>query len=256
MREVPALGRGLRILDLLASSRAPMTVPEIAAALDLPRSAAYELVHTLRVHRAVDIADTGEVVLGGMVFKLGNAFEETVDLARLAARAAEAAGVRVQLPCQVGVLDGAHVRQIAKAEFGPPSLFTTRRRLPAQCTAIGKMLLAGLPPAEFERAMKSIDWGACSRSITDPERLRRELDESARRGWAFDGGEFDPDVSSLAVPVRDDSSATVAAIAASELAGHMTRERCDELRMSLVDAATDFSAALGYRRVTVRAGRS
>jgi DNA-binding IclR family transcriptional regulator len=54
MREVPALARGLRILELLADAKQPMRVAEVASRLDIPRSATYELINTLRLHRFIE----------------------------------------------------------------------------------------------------------------------------------------------------------------------------------------------------------
>jgi DNA-binding IclR family transcriptional regulator len=53
VRIVPALDRGLRILGFLAQRGGRMRVSEIADALDLPRSATYELINTLAAHQAV-----------------------------------------------------------------------------------------------------------------------------------------------------------------------------------------------------------
>jgi DNA-binding IclR family transcriptional regulator len=256
MREVPALARGLRILELLATRREPMKVTEIATALDLPRSATYELVHTLRVHRAVELTATGEVALGSKLFMFGSAYAETVDLAQMAAAAAESARERAEATCQVAILDGAHVLYIAKAEStqGVRLVSAPGRKLPAQCTGLGKALLAALPPEEYERVLGQIEWVELTpTSITDPKALRRELDEIAARGWAFDDCESNLDVSCVAAPVRDRSGAAIAAMSVSTLAHWMTDERREELRSIIVEEAGNLSAALGYTRALAEA---
>jgi IclR family KDG regulon transcriptional repressor len=251
MREVPALARGLRILELLATRREGMKVPEIAVALDLPRSATYELVHTLRVHRAVDITPTGEVVLGSKLFMFGSAYAESVDLAQMAASAAEAARARAEETVQVAILDGAHVLYIAKAESSNTLRLVSAvgRKLPAQCTGLGKVLLAELPADEFERVVAEIDWVELTpNTIRDRATLERELEQIRANGYAFDNCESNVDVSCVAAPVRDRTNGTIAAISVSTLVTRMTDERRAELLEIIVDAAAELSASLGYTR--------
>ena len=234
MREVPALARGLRILELLATRREGMKVPEIAAALDLPRSATYELVYTLRVHRAVDITPTGEVVLGSKLFMFGSAYAESVDLAQLAASAAEAARARAEETVQVAILDGAHVLYIAKAESA-----NTLRLV----SAVGRKL----PADELERVLADIEWVQLTpNTIGDRATLERELEQIRANGYAFDNCESNVDVSCVAAPVRDSTGGTIAAISVSTLVTRMTDERREELRGIIVDAAGELSASLGY----------
>ena len=252
MREVPALARGLRILDLLATCRRPLRVTEIAEALSLPRSATYELVSTLRAHRAVDTTPSGEVVLGSKLFMLGAAYADTVDLAQMAASAAEAARARSEETVQVAILDGAHVLYIAKAESRNALRLVSAvgRKLPAQCTALGKVLLSALAETEYEQLLERLEWVSLTpTSITDPGDLRRELERVREQGWAADDCESNADVSCVAAPVRDRTGATIAAMSVSTLATRMTDERREELRDIIVGAAADLSAALGYSPV-------
>jgi IclR family transcriptional regulator, KDG regulon repressor len=251
MREVPALARGLRILDLLATRRRGLRVTEIAAELDLPRSATYELVYTLRVHRAVDITAGGEVVLGSKLFMLGSAYADSVDLAQMAASAAEAARARADETVQAAILDGAHVLYVAKAESTHPLRLVSAlgRKLPAQCTGLGKVLLAFLPDDEYQRVLEQIEWvGLTPNSITDPETLGHELERIREQEWAFDDCESNADVSCIAAPVRDRTGAVIAAMSVSTLATRMSEERREELRRIIVEAADDLSTALGYSR--------
>jgi DNA-binding IclR family transcriptional regulator len=248
MREVPALARGLRILDLLATRRHGLRVTEIAAELDLPRSATYELVHTLRVHRAVDITGAGEVVLGSKLFKFGSAYADSVDLAKIAGSAAQAARMRAGETVQVAILDGAHVLYIAKAESSNALRLVSAvgRKLPAQCTGLGKILLASLDEEEYARVLGEIEWVSLTpKSITDPAVLERELELIRGQGWAFDDCESNQDVRCVAAPVRDRTGSVVAAMSVSILATRMTRSRKAELRNIIVAAATDLSASLG-----------
>jgi IclR family KDG regulon transcriptional repressor len=252
MREVPGLARGLRILDLLATRRTGMRVVEIAAELDLPRSATYELVYTLRNHRVVDVTEGGEVVLGSKLFAFGNAYADTVDLAQMAAAAAEAARARVDETVQVGILDGPHVLYIAKAESRSPLRLVSAvgRKLPAQCTGIGKALLAALEPDAYEQTVAQIEWAALTaNSIVDAAALDEEIARVRLRGWAFDDCESNEDVACVAAPVRDKTGAAIAAMSVSSLATRLTDERREHFVAVIVSSAADLSASLGYSNI-------
>jgi DNA-binding IclR family transcriptional regulator len=226
-----------------------MRVTEIAAELDLPRSATYELVSTLRAHRAVDVTGGGEVVLGSKLFMLGSAYADTVDLAQMAGTAAQAAAARAGDTVQVAILDGAHVLYIAKAESRTALRLVSSvgRKLPAQCTALGKVLLAALPPDRYAQVLPTLEWVSLTpTSITTPAALERELAQIRAQGYALDDCESNEDISCVAAPVRDRSGETVAAMSVSTLATRMTAERREELREIVVGAAAGLSAALGH----------
>ena len=54
---MPALGRGLDLLDRLRLAGAPMTAGELTDALDLPRTTVHELLRTLVAHACVEVVD-------------------------------------------------------------------------------------------------------------------------------------------------------------------------------------------------------
>ena len=171
MREVPALARGLRILELLADAKQPLRVADIAARLDIPRSATYELISTLRLRRFIEQDSDGRMSLGAKLAMLGASFESGIDLPRLAADAARGLRDRSDETVQVAVLDDRHVLYIAKADSSRQLRLVSSlgRRLPAHVTGLGKVLLAALPADEFDRRMAGVQLESfTSTSIADP----------------------------------------------------------------------------------------
>lgn len=249
MREVPALARGLSIVQLLAAERRPMRITEIAAQLALPRSATYELVNTLRNHRVIDVSTTGDVTLGPLLLVLGTAYSETVDLGRLAHGAARSVSDASSETAQVAILDGRHVIYIAKAESSSRQfrlISAVGRRLPAHVTGVGKALLAALPPAELDELLRDVVLeGFTANSITDPAVLRRELEGIRRDGYAFDDCESNDDVRCVAAAVTDAVGQVVAAISISVPKDRMTPGKRVECRKVATDGAAEMSRRLG-----------
>lgn len=249
MREVPALARGLSVVELLASERRPMRIMEIAAQLSLPRSATYELINTLKNRRVIDVSTAGDVTLGPLLLVLGTAYSETVDLGRFAHGTAQSVSDASAETAQVAILDGRHVIYIAKAE---PSSRQVRlvsavgRRLPAHVTGVGKVLLAALPDAELDELLRGVTLeGFTVNSITDPGVLRREIEGIRKDGYAFDDCESNDDVRCVAAGVTDAVGKVVAAVSISVPSDRMTPGKRVECRRIVTDAVAEMSKILG-----------
>ena len=119
---------------------------------------------------------------------------------------------------------------------------------PAHCTALGKIMLAALAPAQFERYLKRAELKANTpKSITSTERLAREIAEVRRTGLAIDNGEFDAEVRCAAVPVRDFTGRTIGAIGISGPVWRLSIEALQKRARGVRAAADRLSAEFGYR---------
>lgn len=249
MREVPALARGLRILDLVAESSAPLRIAEISTRLGIPRSATYELVSTLRAHRMVEQTDDGSVMLGAKLFMLGSKFADGVDAERLTADAATALRDRVDETVQVAVLDGRSVLYTAKAESSRQLrlVSTVGRMLPAHVTGIGKAILAELPEDRIDALFGGVELETFTpTSIGTLPALKRELAATRERGYAIDNSESTPDVSCVAAAIRGSAGGVIAAISISIPQSRLTAQLRDTYAREVVAAATELSERLGY----------
>jgi IclR family transcriptional regulator, KDG regulon repressor len=123
------------------------------------------------------------------------------------------------------------------------------RRLPAHCTAVGKMLLSGLTGAELdaryplERPLPAMT----PNSITTPAGLRHVLAEVRARGLATDYCESNPDVACVAAPVHDHTGTMVAAISISVPTVRWSHQREQELAALATEGAGKLSTQLGHR---------
>lgn len=249
MRLVPALDRGLRILDLLAQHRDPMRVSEISSALDIPRSATYELIHTLLQHQAVQQHENGDIGLGPKLLMLGMVYGQSVDFSRVAQEIAHEVMMECEETVQVGVLEGRHVLYVAKADSRRlvRLVSTVGARLPAHCTALGKVLLALLPPDELHARLRGVTLERMTqRSIGDMTDLFAELETVREQGYAAERSESNEDVGCVAAPIWDDASRNVAAISISVPLSRLDGPRRDLLREAVIRAASRFSKRLGH----------
>jgi len=105
-------------------------------------------------------------------------------------------------------------------------------RFPAYATSMGRVLLAGLTPAELDAYLERVSMRPITaRTITDPDALRAELDKVREQGWALVDQELEEGLRSFAAPIRDRSGRVTAA---ANIATHAARTNSVEARRSLL----------------------
>jgi IclR family transcriptional regulator, KDG regulon repressor len=125
-------------------------------------------------------------------------------------------------------------------------------RLPAHCTALGKVLLASLDGAALERFDRErIQRGGLARrtdeTITDREKLLEHLHMVASQGYALDAEECAPGLCCVAAPVYDAGGVAVAALSVSGPSFRLgPKELAERAVPRAVAAAEALSRQLGY----------
>jgi DNA-binding IclR family transcriptional regulator len=250
-RVVPAVIRALDILELFLD-RPRLSAREIAEQLGLPRTTVHELLVTL-VARSYLISVPGQPVqfrLGMPLFQLGAAFAGQLDLVREAQDVARDVAAACDEAVHVAVLDGANVIYLVKVDSTHPVRMVSAvgRGLPAHCTAVGKMLLSSLDPSDLDALLAGGDLaGMTPASITDPDRLRAELDRVRAEGVAVDDGESTNAVRCVGAPVRDHTGTTIAAMSVSAPIIRWTPAAHAEWTRLVRAGAATLSTRLGYR---------
>ncbi len=86
-------------------------------------------------------------------------------------------------------------------------------RLPAYCTSMGRVLLAGLPADELSRRLRASELTARTpRTVTDPQALEALIGQVREQGWCLVNQELEEGLVSLAAPIRDRGGRTIAAL--------------------------------------------
>ncbi|WP_406064517.1 IclR family transcriptional regulator [Streptomyces sp. NBC_01077] len=251
-RLVPAVTRAFDVLELFLEGDGTLSAPEITRRLQLPRTTTHELVTTLTARNyLVPVPEQpGRYRLGVRTYQLGSRYAEQLDLAaeghQVARDVADTCGETVH----VAVLEAMDVIYIAKVDstHAVRMVSAAGRRLPAHCTAVGKMLLATLPEAELDERLDGYELtGMTPRSITAPDALRAALAEIRILGVAGEQQESNPDVSCVAAPVRDRTGRVVAALSVSVPVHRWSEGRENELTALAVKGANELSERLGHR---------
>lgn len=119
---------------------------------------------------------------------------------------------------------------------------------PAYCTGLGKVLLAYMTSTQLARYLAGTELKPLTaNTITEPEILRRQLEEIRQNGLAFDDGELDKEVRCLGAPVRDFTSEVVAVVGISGPMWRLQLQALSEKAAYVRKAGAQLSAMLGYR---------
>lgn len=210
-RRIGAAERAIALLDTLADG-GELGTNEIARRTGMTPSTVSRQLGTLAAAGLVErVPASGRYRLGLRIVQLANALLARLDvravarphLEELVRRTGETATLSVageEDAITVDFVSGAHhVQPIS--QLGRPSI--------AHATSAGKVMLAfsGRPLPEGPLHAYT------ARTITDPEKLRDEIERVRERGWADAVEEREPGLSAIAAPVRS-SRGDLEAIAA------------------------------------------
>lgn len=247
---VPAARAALALLQALASQQGPVPAAVLARGLDLPRSTTYHLLGELRrAGFVVHLPEERRWGLGVSAFEIGTAYLRQEPMARVSrpvlARLVEEVGHTAHL----AVLHGREVLYVVeeRAAGRPPLVTDVGVRLPAQLTASGRAVLAGLPDAQvralFPDPAVFVDrHGAGPRSLSA---LRRVLAVTRRLGYATEDGEVSPRFASVAVAVHDHTGRPVAGTAVTFPSAAVDAEARADLARRVLGAAAELTRRLG-----------
>jgi IclR family transcriptional regulator, pca regulon regulatory protein len=241
------LAKGLEVIRAFTRERATLTLTEVAEAAGLPAATARRCLHTLE--------DLGYVmrtgrsfVLRPKVLELGAAYLESMNiealtktyLEDLASQTGDSAALTVLDDTEIVYVARASVRTLLRLEAHVGS------RLPAYPTSMGRVLLAGLSPEHLARYFERAKLVALTdRTVTDPARLKRLVDECRADGYAAVEDELAYGVVAVAVPVFDQAGTVVAALNSSGHSKRISKTKLVRERLKMLqDVSQRISAEL------------
>jgi DNA-binding IclR family transcriptional regulator len=203
--DVKTAGRTLEIFESFAQSQGPLSLSEIARALNAPLSSTLYLVRALedrgylyavmtrRIYPTRKLLDVATAVTAGeswigrvepVLLALRDTTQETVILGKRHRN-----------------------RVIYLAVFEGPQTIRYSTHVgdlkPLHATAIGKALLGALEPAERKKLLTKLPLvAATAKTVTDSSKLLKELENTAARGYSITRGEHVVDVMATAKSIQ------------------------------------------------------
>jgi len=246
---VPALFRGLTILEMFNSRERVLTVQDFADRLGVSVSSIYRIVTTLTEMNYLDKVARNTYQLGPQVISNGFSYLASRDIVDIAMPHLNALRNRVSMSCHLGIREGQEAVYIYRS-FASQRLSVnvpTGTRIPCHCSAMGRVLLTGLTDDELENLYQHtrLDGYAIAAPRTLPE-LKQTIQQDAMQGWVEHRSDF---ATAIATSLRNHHNQIVAAINVSGPDALMADEYQKEIvRHALLGTAQRISFELGSLR--------
>jgi len=229
----------LGLLEAIAALPHPATLAELAAGVGVPKPTMHRWLAALEqaalIQRTLDgrrfelAPRASRLAFSILGNRPGGAVRHEI-LQRVVQEVGEA--------CNLTVLDGTQVSYLdrVEAEWLLRISFQQGSKVPAYCSASGKLFLALMRPAKRDLLLRQMPLERLTdNTITRKPELLKELGEIRRNGYALDREEFLSGLVCLAVPVFQQKARSRSCVAALAIQAPVTR-------MSLSDLLTRLPA--------------
>ncbi|MGI4876971.1 MAG: IclR family transcriptional regulator [Janthinobacterium lividum] len=223
-----------------------VTSSELSRRAKLPEASGYRLVQTLEDLGAITRGARGRYRPGMLLVSLSQKVIIGDLLCEASHEIIDALSRRLDMTLHIGMFEGGMVTYVTKASTPTSFVLHTRpgAQLEAYCSGLGKVLLAALPVDRLEDYLMEGELVALTPyTVTEPRRLRAQLENVRDQGYAIDDREIRAEMRCIAVPIVDGSGCSIAALSASGSIERMDSDTLEMLRGSLTSAA----AAIGHR---------
>jgi IclR family acetate operon transcriptional repressor len=245
---VQSVARAVRALELIAQE-GELGVTDLGRGLGVHKATASRLAATLAAGGLIERDPvTDRYRLGFGLIRLVGAAMAGIDLVRTAHPVLEELADRTHETVNIGVLSGDGVVYVDQVSSGHLVATTNwvGRRTPLHSSSSGKVFLAHMPePARQQILARPLE-ALTPRTVTDPERLQRQLKEIRVRGYATIQGELEEGLTAVAAPVRQSNGEVVAALSVSGPSFRVRSIDLPRLGRLTIDAAGAVSWRLGY----------
>jgi len=224
---IAGLEKGLAVIGAFDPLHPRLGIVEVAARCRLSRAAARRYLITL-AHLGYVVGDGKTFALTAKVLRLGQSYMRSAQLPRIVQPELNRLASSLKEASSAGVLDGNDVICIAATSAGRIVSATLQpgTRVPAYCTANGRVLVSALPKDEAEAWLARQTLAALTpHTLVRPEALRSEINRVRKQGHALVDQELELGLRTLAVPLRNAAGGVVAAINVSVHAGSVSAER-------------------------------
>lgn len=245
---IKSLDRAMEVFEYLSEAQGK-ALSTIADEMGQSPATVYRILVTLEGRGLVEF-DPGQQSwsIGPRAFVIGARFlrrTSLVDRARPILRklmedSGETANLGIEQEGSVLFLSQVETHASIRAFFPPGSLS------PMHASGIGKTLLAEMDEDRLTRRLKATKLESfTSRTITDANELRRDLETIRQRGYAIDNEEKNEGMRCIAAPVFDINNEAIAGISVSGPTSRVEEAQVERLSKLVMDAAGQLTAAIG-----------
>ena len=244
---VMGLEKGLAIIEAFGLSKGPLTLTEAAEITGHTKAAVRRSLLTL-CKLGYATQNGRDFQLAPRALRLGHAYVASDPLTKVAQPILEMTSERTHESASVAVLDSQDAVFVARSTHrrSLSSGLGVGARLPAYCSATGRVLLSEKPTAEVEFMLNRMSRPALTpHTHTRIDEILREIEFVRKNGYSVSDEELEIGLRSIAVPIRNGRGELIAAMSLSVATSRMTRDEViQKLLPELETARRNFASLL------------
>ncbi|MGB0386262.1 MAG: IclR family transcriptional regulator [Ardenticatenaceae bacterium] len=255
MTNVQSVERISAILNMVASQQEGAGVTEVAQQVKLPISTVSRFLLALeRVDFVERVSDSSRFRIGAAIFDLATRADFAQYLIKMARpcllELAQATGETTTLT----ILKNGKVYCIdqVSGQYNLQLQDWTGQYFPLHTSADGKIYLAFMPQKALNDYLSQALIKVTPHSITDPDRLREQLKEVRRTGYAWTQDEYEQGLIALASPIRGTNGQVVAAVGLGAPTFRLPADHeRDQIIQQVIDSANRLTAQLQKNKINI-----
>jgi IclR family KDG regulon transcriptional repressor len=250
---IQAVSHALDLLEQFHDEVDELGVTELSKRLKLHKNNVFRLLATLESRNYIEQNKVTENYrLGLKTLELGQTFIKQMGLLRQSRPVLEGLVKECNETTYVAILKESHIVYLDVVETDLTVRVVPRvgARLPAFCTAAGKVQIAYMTDEELENYLPTKEMKRYTpKTVVDREELKRHLKVVAEQGYAIDDEEMDVGVKCVGAPIRDYTRRIIGAVSISGPSMRFTDERLEKELIPLVmRSGEEISHKLGYHK--------
>ena len=243
----PSVKKAFKILQTIADSSTDLGVSELAKQLKIGKSTVHGITSALE-ELGVLVRDPKrkKYSIGFTLLELRKKAHGKMALRDMAKIPMEKLMEKIGETVFLGILNGDHVTILDMVESHNEMKITSPpgTRLPLIAGATGKVFLSQFEEKKAKETIQKMGLGRyTSKSIVDPKKFFKEVEETKKRGYAIDDEEYMLGVKAVAAPIQT-SSPPPAAIWVVGFTSSLNDQKMEKVILEIRKTAQEISHAM------------
>lgn len=249
---VKSLDRALDILEEIVYSDTACSIKEISEKTNLHKSTVHRLLKTLKYRGYIKKDSYNSTYKVGMkLFEIGSRMLNNLDLRKTTKPFLRELKEETNETIHLGVLDNDEIIYIDKIESEETIRMDSKIgvRVPAQSTALGKVILAYSSDERLNNILEEKGLPKhTEKTIVNRKEYLSEIKDIKEKGYGIDNEEHERGIRCIAGPIFDHTGEILAAFSISGPSNRMTTENVEKLKPVILKYSKLISKAFGYNQ--------
>ncbi len=248
--KVLSVTKALTILEVLSIETNGISLNDLSIETKMNKTTVYRLLTSLMERNFVEQdGATSKYYLGTKILSLASSFFKENDIRTIVQK--QVAKVFFGIPFNIFLSKLINhkltVIDCKRGGDGASSSIQIGQAIPFHCTAMGKIYLVYSPDNFILNALGQSNLTAYTEhTITSFGKLKDNLKIVPIQCFATDNGEYDENVSSIAVPIFDYSKNIIASLGISFRSKSLTEQEEADVTLKMLELSQKISSKLGY----------